>query len=84
MQSIRVVQDMSTLILEEFMEVDICIGGGFGEFLRVLLSQFDDNVQEFRNLNVIAVADVLDRNPTKWCRAFLSCHSSCDSVDNNM
>ncbi|XP_057249985.1 uncharacterized protein LOC130591089 [Beta vulgaris subsp. vulgaris] len=47
-------------------------------------NEFKERVADFGNLNEAAAQDLLNRNYKKWCRAFYSPLSKCDSVDNNM
>ncbi|XP_021770710.1 uncharacterized protein LOC110734890 [Chenopodium quinoa] len=45
---------------------------------------FQANIEAFRKVSEAAANDLLNRNYKKWCRAFYTPQSCCDSIDNNM
>ncbi|XP_048494436.1 uncharacterized protein LOC125494729 [Beta vulgaris subsp. vulgaris] len=47
-------------------------------------NDFNAQIEVMRQIFVAAAEDLLNRNYMKWCRAFYSSMSCCDSVDNNM
>ncbi|XP_057246807.1 uncharacterized protein LOC130589543 [Beta vulgaris subsp. vulgaris] len=47
-------------------------------------NEFKAQIKVMRGISNAAAEDLLKRNYRKWCRAFYTSMSSCDSVDNNM
>ncbi|XP_048490895.1 uncharacterized protein LOC125492448 [Beta vulgaris subsp. vulgaris] len=47
-------------------------------------NKFKENIQLFRDISDAAANDLLNRNYKKWCRAFYTAQSCCDTIDNNM
>lgn len=48
------------------------------------VNHFNENIEVMRGISHEAAEDLLKRNYKKWCRAFYTPLSCCDSVDNNM